>query len=370
MSTSEAPVEVAPPRPGRAGTLARLSLIGAVLAAVVGTFAYLGGWLTPNELTPGRFVDAFEKASGVHPGFRRNHAKGLGVSGFFESNGNGAAVSKAVVFRPGRVPVIGRFSLPGGDPHVADTPGSVRGLGLRFSLPDGEEWRTAMVNLPVFPFRTPEAFYEQMVASTPDAATGKPDPAKMQSFLAAHPETGRALSVIKAKPFSSGFENSTFHGLNTFRFVDAAGASVPVRWVLTPKQPSEASAAAPPGRDKNYLFDGLIAAVQRQPLHWHLVVTVGQPGDPTNDPSLAWPEGRRTVDAGTLTLDGAESEDTSIARDINFDPLVLPAGIEPSDDPFLSARSAIYSRSFTRRAGEAKQPAAITPAEVRKGGQP
>jgi catalase len=70
---------------------------------------------------------------------------------------------------------------------------------------------------------------------------------------------------------------------------------------------------------------------------------------------------------GTLTLDRVESDDTSAARDINFDPLVLPAGIAPSDDPLLSARSAVYSQSFTRRAGEAKQPSAITPADVRKG---
>ena len=113
-------------------------------------------------LTPARFIDGFEQVDGVHPGFRRNHAKGVGVSGFFESNGNGVRLSKAAVFRPGRVPVIGRFSLAGGQPDAADTPDAVRGLGLQFSLPDGELWRTAMINLPVFPVRTPEAFYEQL----------------------------------------------------------------------------------------------------------------------------------------------------------------------------------------------------------------
>ena len=98
------------------------------------------------------------------------------MSGFFESNGNGVRLSKAVVFRPGRVPVIGRFSLSGGQPYVADAPDEVRGLGLQFSLPDGETWRTAMINLPVFPFRTPEAFYEQLVASKPDPARASPTP--------------------------------------------------------------------------------------------------------------------------------------------------------------------------------------------------
>jgi catalase len=73
------------------------------------------------------------------------------------------------------------------------------------------------------------------------------------------------------------------------------------------------------------------------------------------------------VDVGTLTLKRIESDDTSAARDINFDPLVLPTGIAPSQDPLLSARSAIYSQSYTRRAGETKEPSAITPADVRKG---
>src|ERR1700747_2715108 len=99
----EAPADAARPNLGQVTTLARFALIGLVLAAVVGTFAYLGGWLTPNELTPARFTDGFEEVNGVHPGFRRNHAKGIGVSGFFESNGNGIRISKAVVFQPGRV---------------------------------------------------------------------------------------------------------------------------------------------------------------------------------------------------------------------------------------------------------------------------
>ena len=363
----KAPAEVARPHLGKAGTLARFALIGGILAAVAGTFAYLGGWFTPNELTPIRFVDGFEEVNGVHPGFRRNHAKGVGVSGFFESNGNGVPRSEAVVFRPGRYSVIGRFSLGGGQPYADDTPNAVRGLGLQFSLPDGELWRTAMINFPVFPFRTPEAFYEQMIASKPDPSTGKPDPAKMKAFLARHPETVQALTVIKGQPVSSGFANSTFHGLNAFRFINAAGESTPVRWLLKPEQPFAAASDGATVQDKSYLFDALIAQIHRQPLRWHLIVIVGQPGDPTNDATIAWPAGREQLDVGTLTLDRVESDDTSAATEINFDPLVLPAGIAPSDDPLLSARSAVYSRSYTRRAGETKEPSAITPAEVRKG---
>jgi catalase len=360
----EAGTEVARPRLGRGSLLARFALIGVALAVVAGTFAYLGGWFSRNELTPARFTDGFEQVNGIHPGFRRNHPKGVGVSGFFDSNGNGVRLSKAAVFRPGDVRVIGRFSLGGGQPHAADTPGAVLGLGLQFSLPDGEVWRTTMLNLPVFPFRTPEAFYEQMIASKPDPSTGKPDPAKMQAFLDRHPETVQALKVIKSQPASSGFGDSTFHALHAFRFTNAGGDSVPVRWLLTPMQKFEGTQ----DKNKNYLFDALIAAIHHQPLRWRLMVMIGQPGDPTNDATIPWPAGReQQVDVGTLMLDQVESDDTSPAMDINFDPLVLPTGIAPSDDPLLSARSAVYSQSFTRRAGEAKQPSAITPAEARKG---
>jgi catalase len=351
----------------RRSRLGRLAGIGIVILGVVAAFLYLGGWFTPRALTPARFVDAFERVDGIHSGFRRNHAKGVGVMGFFESNGHGTRLSKAVVFRTGRVPVIGRFSLGGGNPDVADAPDTVRGLGLLFRLPDGEEWRTAMINLPVFLVNTPEAFYDRLVAARPDPQTHKPDPAKITAFLADHPETVQALKIIQSHAVSSGFESSTYNSLNAFRFVDSGGRSIPVRWSMVPVQPFAAANTTAANRgNRNYLFEALIASMRQRPLQWHLIITVGQPSDVTNDPSIPWPDGREHVDVGTLSLNSVESDDTSPARDINFDPLVLPAGIVPSDDPLLSALSAVYSQSYTRRAGETKTPSAVTPSEVRK----
>jgi catalase len=363
---STAPAENQPAPLSKGGALVRLAGIGVVIPAVAGAFLYLGGWFSPNALTPKRFADGFERVDGIYSGFRRNHAKGIGVSGFFESNGRGTRLSKAVVFKAGRVPVIGRFSFGGGDPYVADAPNLVRGLGLLFWQPDGEEWRTAMINLPVFPFKTPQAFFDNLIASQPDPQTHKPDPQKMEAFLARHPETVQAMKIIKSHSVSSGFDNSAYYGLSAFWFVDASGTSIPVRWSIVPLQPFVAADTEAAQGDKNYLFDALIASIVQHPLQWHLMITVGQPGDVTDDASIPWPDGREQVDVGTLTLDHVESEETSPARDINFDPLVLPAGIVPTDDPLLSARSAVYSQSFTRRAGEKKEPSAITPSEVGK----
>jgi catalase len=328
----------------------------------------LGGWFNPGALTPARFANGFERVDGIHSGFRLNHAKGVCVSGSFESNGRGTRLSKAAVFKAGRVPIIGRFSLAGGNPYVADEPEMVRGLGLLFKLPDGEEWRTAMINTPVFGVHTPQAFYDRLLAAQPDPKTGKPDPEKMAAFLTSHPEAVRAAKIIQNQPPSSGFDNSTFYGLNAFWFTDGNETSAPVRWSMVPEQPFAAVGMAAAQGDKNYLFDALIASIRQHPLHWQLIITVGQPNDPTNDATIPWPDTREQVEVGTLTLDQVESEDTSPSpcRTINFDPLVLPEGMAPSDDPLLSARSAVYSQSFTRRAGEKTLPSAVTPSEVRK----
>jgi catalase len=367
LGNDTAPLEPRPAPLTGASLLSRLAAVGVLLLGVAGGFLYLGGWFTPQKLTSARFVDELQTVNGTYSGVRRNHAKGVCVRGSFLSNGQGTRLSKAVVFQAGRVPVIGRFSLGGGDPHASDEFTNVRGLGLQFSLPDGEEWRTAMVNLPVFPFKDPQAFYDNLVASQRDPATQKPDPAKLAAFLANNPETARALGIIKSHAPSSGFDNSTFYGLNAFRFISEGGTPTFVRWTLVPVQVQpEAASVTTTSQDKNFLFDGLIASILQHPLQWRLVLTVGQPGDSTNDATIPWPAEREQVDVGTLTLDSVQSEEDSPARDINFDPLVLPEGIQPSDDPLLSARSAIYSQSFTRRAGEKKEPSAITPAEVQK----
>ena len=99
-------------------------------------------------------------------------------------------------------------------------------------------------------------------------------------------------------------------------------------------------------------------------MKWRLVLTIGEPGDPTNDATKPWPQSRRSIDAGTITITAVQTEEAGNARDINFDPLVLPDGITASDDPLPPARSAVYARSFTRRAEEPKSPSEVNVAQV------
>ncbi|MBP2454802.1 catalase family peroxidase [Mycolicibacterium lutetiense] len=340
----------------RSGVVTRRSVVlgiaavGGFLAADLGAVLYARGPLgSRSRLTPQAFVDAFHEVAGVHRGYRLNHAKGIAVSGFFDSNGAGEEVTKAAVFRAGRTPLVGRFSVPGGNPTVSDTTAAPRGLGLAIGYPGGRQWRTAMLNLPVFQDNSVQGFYDRLLASKPVPDTGKADPAAMARFLTAHPETARAMSTIKQQPPTSGFADSTFRGLNTFYFVNADGDRAPVRWSLSPMRevkPPDKSSSNP-----NRLFDSVIRDIRTGPLRWRLLVTIGEPEDDVRDATIAWPADRRTIDTGTVVLDSVATESAGNARDVNFDPMVLPDGIEPSDDPLLPARSAVYAASFRRRAG-------------------
>ena len=324
------------------------AVVGVFLAVDLGAVLYANNWIGPARLTPQVFLDGFVKVFGRQPGFRKNHAKGVVVAGYFDSNGNGRELSKAAVFRPGRTPVVGRFSLSGGNPAVVDSPTIGRGLGLAFGFPGEQQWRMAMLNLPVFLDNSPQGFYDRLLASKVVPATGKPDPAAMAQFLAKHPETARAMAIVDQHPPTPGFADSTYRGLITFYFVNESGTRTPVRWSLVPLQ-----RALPPSMGADGLFTSLIRQMRSGPLRWRLMLTVGAPSDPVHDATLPWPAERRAVDTGLLTLTSIDTDRPGNARDINFDPLVLPEGIEPSDDPLLSARSAVYGASYRQRTGEA-----------------
>lgn len=330
--------------------------IGAAVLVVAAAFAWAGGWLTPSRLSPRQMVDGLQANAGVYPGFRRNHAKGICVAGTFESNGEASRYSKADLFKPGSTPLTGRFALPGGNPHAADRGVPIRSFALRFTQANGEQWRTGMNAMPVFAVATPQAFHEQTRASRPDPVTGKPDPASVAAFVAAHPETAAFRAWAKTAKPSASYATETYYGLNAFFFVDADGVRHPVRWRVVADADAATDAGATGGKD--YLDADLERRLATGPLRWRLLVTLAEPGDPTDDATRTWPESRTTIDAGTVVLSSVQPEQSGACRNINFDPTVLPSGIEISDDPLLPARSAAYAESYLRRTGEqAHQPA-------------
>ncbi|MDQ2702851.1 MAG: catalase family peroxidase [Pseudomonadota bacterium] len=343
-----------PPRPFR--TIARLGLIAFTVGTIGLAFAWTAGWLSPARLSGADVADVLEQHNGEHPGFRRAHEKGTCVIGHFDSNGRGQALSKAAVFAPGRTPVFGRFALAVGSPYAPDGVPAPRSLALDLTAADGSTWRTAMNSVPLFPVGTVHDFVGLQRATTPEPTTGKPDPAKVAAFMAAHPETRAFNAFMASRPIPSSFANGSYHSINAFRFIAADGVARVVRWSMVPKAAFTALDRsrfdALNERDRDFLFNDLAARLRQGPQRWHLVVTLAAAGDRSDNATIQWPETRERVDVGVLVIEQALPESAGPCRDITFDPLVLPSGIAASDDPLLAARSAVYAASLRRRSGE------------------
>lgn len=333
--------------------LAPLAAIAVLLALAGGAFAYTAGWLSPGRLTPARMIQALSERGGDPVGHRRNHSKGICFSGHFDANGAGAALSSAPMLAAGRYPVVGRFSIGVGNPAAADAATPVRSMAIRIVAPDGQEWRSAMNNSPVFVVADAEAFYELAAAMRARPGGGLADPQALAAFFAGHPETAAFRAWAAEAPWTASWADQRYNGLNAFEMVDAAGRRQAVRWSMLPSQtPSPETRERLAARGPDFLEEDLRERLARGPLTWTLAVTLAAPGDPTDDATEAWPDERPQVAVGTLTVVADEAEAAGACRDYNFDPTILPAGIEPSDDPLLAARSSSYARSFDLRTAE------------------
>jgi catalase len=244
-------------------------------------------------------------------------------------------------------PVLGRFNIAGSDPTASYAAAPLRGFGIRIATPDGQEWRSGMLDAPVFAAPTPAEFYRFLMAS------GSKDPNAMKEYVGAHPEVLAFIDWVKGHPRTESWSEDRFNSLNAFILYDASGAKHAVRWSFVPAaQVTTLTPEQLANRAPDFLAEDISHRVAAGPQRWELVITLANPGDPTSDPTKVWPEGRRTVDVGTLTVRQIEPEADGPCRDINYDPTVLPTGITTSDDPFPAARSAVYAVSYDRRTAE------------------
>jgi catalase len=331
----------------------RLAVIAGVVFASALAFAYAGGWLTPDRLTPTRMVAALSDRGGNPLGHRRNHAKGICFTGVFQANGAASQYSVAPMLVTGTYPVIGRFAIAVGNPDASDMMGRVKSMAVRIISPDGQEWRSGMNNSPVFVVSNPRDFYELTLAQDINMASGKPDPAAMKRFSATHPDSAPFAEWSQAAPWTTSWADQAYNSLNAFRFIDAGGVSHLVRWSMEPTvSPTSVAQAALASMGPDFLEHDLVRRLSDSPLTWHLMVTLAEPGDPSNDAAKAWPSDRKRVDVGALSVQKAEVEADGPCRDFNYDPTILPTGIAVSDDPLLPARSAAYAESFDLRTAE------------------
>lgn len=342
--------------------LLRSACIAGALCGAIGLFAWSAGWLGADRLTSAQLIDRMEANAGVHPGYRRAHPRGICFSGYLEVSGNLAPLSRAALLGAGRVPVLGRLSVGAGNPHAADTSVPVRSMALLLRQPDGQQWRMAMNNPPVLAVRTPEDFYEQLGAMRPDPKTGKSDPERVKQFFDAHPESAEFRAWAASYRPSDSFASTAYNSINAFVLIDAKGQRQAVRWSMMPQLP--ATPLSSQGMADDALQQDLLQRLKSGPLRWTWRFTLAGSGDASSDPTHAWPAERPQVEAGTLVVERAQAQLDGDCYGFNFDPLILPDGVEPSGDAILRARSSAYAQSYRRRTFEGQ------PASQQPGAQP
>ncbi len=328
-------------------------LLFLILASAVAGASSMAFGARPEspEVTAPEMIDAFEGDFGVHPGQRRNHAKGTCAAGEFVGTTDAAALSRSALFSGKTIPVIGRFSLGGGNPEVPDAAPAPRGMALEFRLPDGALQHITMIDAPIFATASPASFRDFLLAAKPDPKTGQPDTERLKAYAATHPDAMAGTELARHHTPTANYYQATYFSIHTFKFIDANSTEHLVRWRFVPRDGTkEMTAAEMKAAPRDFLEKNLIERTRTGPAIWDMVVYVGDPGDPQDDPTLAWPESRKHFTAGTLRIKQATPQQKGTACEpINFDPLRMADGIAPTNDPVLLFRSPAYAVSFAKR---------------------
>lgn len=293
-------------------------------------------------IEPTEAIDRIAQATRAEAGHRTLHAKGHFYDGTFAPTPEAAALCRAAHLSGGPVPVLVRWSNGSGYPRNHDTKPDVRGMAVKFQLPDGTATDLLGQTAPRFPVRTPEDFVALV------EATNKPW--KLPVFLATRPTAALAL-VANAragavKPPRS-YAEATYFPVHAYAWVAPDGTRRWVRYRLEPADPGSRPDGEYAGRER--LREEILARLAGAPVAFDLVVTVAAAGDDPHDPTSVW-RGERELVAGRIEVTGPAADPEEGGGVVVFDPTRVVDGLELSEDPVLRFRPAAYSVSVDRRA--------------------
>jgi catalase len=300
-----------------------------------------------------KLLAQFDSIFGVHPGFRPAHAKGFMLEGTFTPSIQAASLTRAPHARRLSTPVTVRFSNSTGIPVLPDTDPNAdpRGMAIRFHLAEHSHTDIVSHSTDGFPTRTGEEFLEflQALAASDMAKPSDPaNPKPIEKFLATHPA---ALAFVQTpKPPPASFAQEAYFGATAYHFANAHGDTRFGRYRIVPTAGIEhLDAAAVAAKGADYLFDELQARIAKGPIEFRVQVQLAEAGDVVNDATIHWPADRTLLEFGTLSLTKPTENNAAGQKQIIFDPIPRVDGIEPSADPLLELRAAIYLLSGRRR---------------------
>ena len=301
-------------------------------------------------------IATFDKIDGgPHAGFRPAHAKGILLTGVFTPSTEAASLTRANHIQRSSTPVSVRFSNFAGIPTVADNDAmnaSPRGCAIRFHLAEHSHTDVVAHSVDTFPARTAEGFLEFLNALIATDPKG-PHPNAIEQFLGTHPA---ALTFVQTpKPIPTSFASESYFAVSAFKFTNAEGVSRYGRYRVLPVEGNEfLDEKAAAAKSADFLFDEIKGRVAKGPVKFRIVVQVAEEGDVTDDATVRWPEDRRQVVLGEISLTAIAENNAAEQRQIIFDPIPRADGIEASSDPLFEPRANIYLMAGRRRRGTEK----------------
>ena len=305
-------------------------------------------------VTPDEAIEAIRGTGGAQPGCRALHAKGTLYRGTFTATTEASGLSRARHLDGSTVPALIRFSNGSGNPAQRDGVPGVRGMAVKFTLPDGSTTDVSTQTARLFVSSTPDGFVDLLKAMRPGLTT----PLRMAKYFLTHPRLFGALPVLRdANRVPASYATIEYHGLHAFRWVGADGSARFVRYHWVPATGEKTSGSAAQSKGPDFLTDELNARLVSGPVRFDFRVQIAGPNDSTVDPSASW-ESTQIATVGALEITGLDTERERGGDIVVFDPMRVTDGIEPSDDPVLNFRTRAYSASVKLRTGVDRGPEA------------
>ena len=299
------------------------------------------------------------------------HARGATAFGVFVADGTVgdepiSKYTRAKLFQAKgkETEVALRFSTVAGGRDSSEATRDPRGFAVKFYTEDGN-WDLVGNNLGVFFIRDAIKFPDFIHSQKPDPVNfDRQVPNRVFDFWSQSPEAMHMITlVLGPRGIPASYRTMQGFGVNTYKWVNAAGETKLVKYHWLPKQGvkswTSADAEVAQGKELGVHTKDLYEAIERGEYpSWDLYVQLMDDHehpeldfDPLDD-TKTWPENDFPLrKVGTMTLNRTPENFFNESEQIAFGTGVLVDGLDFSDDKMLVGRTFSYSDTQRYRVG-------------------
>jgi catalase len=298
------------------------------------------------------------------------HARGFVCYGDFEADGTignepAARYTRAKLFQSKgkKTDLAIRFSTVIGGRDSSEAARDPRGFAVKFYTEDGN-WDLVGNNIPVFFIRDAIKFPDVIHSLKPDPVTFRQEPNRIFDFMSQTPESMHMLThLFSPRGIPASYRHMEGFGVNTYKMVNAEGATVLVKYHFHPRcgvaSLTQAEAEKVQGKDLGSASKDLFEAIERGEFpQWDLLVQIMDDNehaeldwDPLDDTKI-WPEHQFPLrHVGVMTLNRNVKDHHNENEQISMGTGVLVDGLDFSDDKMLVGRTFSYSDTQRHRVG-------------------